>query len=79
MKKINKFMTHDGVMHDSIDASRRHLDKLYGDKLTQIAHALVKTDGKYKAVCDYVDANLYKFVELADIAKDTAYEDTEDQ
>lgn len=70
MKTITVFKTYDNVLHTSFRDAARHLDKIYGDKISKIGHGLVNCNGKYVALQDYVDANLALFLELEKIKAD---------
>lgn len=71
MKKIVKFQTCDGVLHDTAEDARRHAeDRLYGAKLMFLAAALRRMT-KYREITDYIDAHLDDFSELLRFKADT--------
>jgi len=74
MKNVNKIQTFDGVFHDNTKDAMRHLDKLYGDVLTKIAHQLTACDGKYIRISEYLDENLTSFDGLLRIKRDMQLE-----
>jgi hypothetical protein len=75
MRKVTKYQTCDCEEHLSMDDALRHLDKVYGDKLCKIGHELVKCDGKYSKMTEFIDNNLHLFEELSKIKSDMTLDD----
>ena len=69
MKRVVKFQTFDGVVHDSPSNAKLYLDKLYGDALTKIVHQLIRTT-KYLEYYEYVDSHLEDFAHISTIKND---------
>lgn len=70
MQYVTKVQTADGRLHDNSKEATRHLDRIYGEKLSALSHGIVKTDWKYRAILEFIDANLPLFVELQGIKTD---------
>jgi hypothetical protein len=68
MKPVVRFVTYDGIAHETMDSASRHLDMQYSDLITRIAHAIVQL--KYGEVAEYIDENLLQFLKLAAIKSD---------
>lgn len=77
MKHVTKIQTFDGKLHTHVLDARRHLDKLYGDALTKIAHQLCNCDGKYAKISEWLDENLDSFEEVLRIKRDLQVETEE--
>jgi len=45
MKKVSKFQTQDGMLHDSIQDAKRHAERVYGDKLISVSHEIRTISG----------------------------------
>jgi len=75
MRYVTMVETFDGMRHADAANAKRHLENVYGLQLSKIAHGLAKTDGKYVAMQDYIDANLEQFTHLAAIKADMERED----
>lgn len=56
-------------MHLDFRTALRHADNRYGNALTALAHEALRAD-KYKAMCDFIEAALPRFQELAALAAD---------
>ncbi|APL99263.1 hypothetical protein [Bordetella phage CN2] len=63
MKRVIRFQTADGALHETASAARGHADRRYGDALTRLAHRAVQQE-KYTKICDFIDKNLDAFEEL---------------
>lgn len=63
MKTVTMVQTRDGGLHDSLDAAKRHADKLYGEQLLKIAKELAALE-KYVKIVDWLDSHLDDFREL---------------
>lgn len=70
MQRISKIRTFDGAEHADYNDAKRHLDKIYGDELTRLAHQIVKLDAKYRPITEFLDANLDAFARLLEIRAD---------
>lgn len=79
MQRITKIRTFDGAEHTNQTEAKRHLDKLYGDELTKLAHQLVKLDAKYGPTTEFIDANLDAFARLLEIKADLALTSDEEE
>lgn len=78
MKRVSMVQTFDDELHKDQAAAARHLDKLYGETLSQIGHKLAKCDGKYTKLLEVVDENLKEFETLLVIKEDMIVEDNDD-
>lgn len=75
MKKVIRFQTSDGKLHASFEEAKKHADNRYGDALTKLSHRLVKDQQdnntlNYFKVTEFVDKNLFSFVQLQALAND---------
>ena len=70
MRRVIKYETSDGVLHDSEQDAERYADKRYGDLLSKTAVSLGRTDGKYSLLTTYVDENLQVFLQLHALRED---------
>lgn len=77
MKQVTRIKTFDGMIHDNQKEAERHLDRLYSDAITRIAHNLVQLH--YSQIAEYVDQNLARFEELAKIKRDMIIEKEEEE
>lgn len=73
MKIVSKYQTKDGALHETEDAARRHIENLYGDPLSRLAHKLVQID-KYSDMVEFLDEHLPQLAELARIKEDLKLE-----
>ena len=78
MKLITMVQTFDNALHKNRDAAVRHLEKLYGEKLTHIGRKLAQCDGKYMKLLECVGENLKEFETLLIIKQDMTLEDARD-
>lgn len=69
MRKEIKIITNDNKMFDSVADAVKHLEVTYGDKLTTIAHRILK-NGKYTELCEFLDKHLDLFQELIDLKEE---------
>jgi hypothetical protein len=53
MKRIEMIQTFDGQLHEHVVAAERHLDRLFGDIASRIAHRILRTE-KYSEACKLV-------------------------
>lgn len=72
MKKIEKYQTLNGALHDTVQDAQRHLKKLYGDHLLAIGRNIANSS--YTNVTEYIDSNLDLFVKLKAIKDDMKLE-----
>lgn len=71
MKKVTKFETFDGVLHDNEKKAAQYLGRVYVNVLDRLSARMVDTtDGKYVKTQEFIDANLDTFVELKMIKDD---------
>jgi len=77
MKRVTKIETADGVLHDDLGAAQRHVEALYGNALSRLAHKLVRLE-KYAAMMETLNANLPAFQELLDLKADLQLENPEE-
>ena len=68
MKPVVRFVTYDGIAHETTVDAGRHLAMQYSDLITRIAHAIVQL--KYGEIQEYIDENLLQFLKLAAIKSD---------
>lgn len=78
MKRIIKIQTQDGMIHNSVREAKNHADKLYGNKLCNLAHNALK-QLKYKDMTEFIHNNLHEFVELQRLAQDLKMEDNQEE
>lgn len=78
MKQQVRFKTIDGVWHDSSKDAKKHLDVLYTNYLCKMASEIVGLDFKYQAVKEYLDANLYRFIQANNIKLDMNLPENQD-
>jgi hypothetical protein len=69
MKAVTRIQTFDGQLHETEYDAKNHVERIYGELLSSIAHKLVRIE-KYTAMCDFVDANLDLFTQLSAIKAD---------
>jgi hypothetical protein len=72
MKIIEKFQTHDGVEHDSMQQGQRHLDNEFGKRVTALGHKFAPAGVKYSEFTRLIEENLPVFAELIRIKADMA-------
>lgn len=70
MKYVQRIMTADGVVHESIDAATKYLDKQFGDIIMPLAHELVQHADKYSKAHEFIERHLDDFAKLLAIRKD---------
>ena len=75
MKRVQRYQTSDGIVHDSFERAHKHADNRYGFALTTLAHKLLRVD-KYKDMVLFLedDANIQKFLELQKLKDDIKLE-----
>lgn len=78
MTRVNRYLTSDGVVHETYQKAERHAEARYGDAITRLAHTLVQID-KYKAMVEFLDKNLDTLAELKALHADVAYVQPEDE
>lgn len=78
MRRVIRFQTADGELHETASAARGHADRRYGDALTRLAHRAVRQE-KYTKMCEFIDNNLDAFVELKALKADIDLEDADDE
>jgi len=69
MKRVIRFQTADGALHETASAARGHADRRYGEAMTRLAHRAVQQE-KYTKMVDFIDNNLDAFVELKALKAD---------
>ena len=69
MKRVIRFQTADGALHETASAARGHADRRYGDAMTRLAHRAVQQE-KYTKMVDFIDNNLDAFEELKALKAD---------
>lgn len=69
MKKARAWITRDGVVHLSLEGARSHASNRYGTALCKLARELVAIE-KYQAMCDWLEANGSRVVELEELKAD---------
>ena len=74
MRKVTKYQTLDGVLHDSERAARSHADKKYGELLCSLARATVDVQ-KYVDMLDFIEKNLPLFLKLQTLKDDMKLQD----
>lgn len=69
MRRVEAWVTADGAVHTDKGRAVRHAEERYGAALTALAHQVARTD-KYMAACDFIEATLPRFQELAALRAD---------
>lgn len=69
MKRVIRFQTADGALHETASAARGHANRRYGDALTRLAHRAVQQE-KYTKMLEFINNNLDAFVELKALKAD---------
>jgi len=77
MKRVSKIETADGVLHDGLANAQRHVEALYGNALSRLAHKLVQVE-KYGQMMEALNANLPAFQELLALKADLQLENPEE-
>ena len=79
MERVTKVRTFDGLLHDDQRAAQRHLDKIYGEALSKIAHKIISdSDFKYSKLLECLDGNLDAFKKLMQIKADMRMENPDE-
>lgn len=74
MKKVTKYQTLDGVLHDSEQAARAHADQKYDELLGSLSRAAVDVQ-KYVDMLDFIEKNLPLFLKLQTLKDDMKLQD----
>lgn len=69
MKKVTKYQTLDGVLHDTEQAARHHADKVYGVVLSSLAQEALRVE-KYSDMLEFFNKNLDRFLKLQTLKDD---------
>lgn len=80
MFEVKLIQTFDGIKHESKQDALRHLDKIYGDKLTKLSQDIIQlfdNKDRYVKVSEFIDSNLELFNELSEIKADMRIEEEE--
>lgn len=77
MKVIQRFQTSDGILHETHEKAHKHADNRYGNALTHQAQKLLEIH-KYKAMIEYLEANLPIFLEIQKLKDDIEMESEPD-
>ena len=77
MKRVQRYQTRDGKLHDTLAKARRHAEVVYGEALSKIAHRLVHIE-KYSDFQQYIEDHLDDFVRLKELKSDAELENPED-
>ena len=77
MKQISSWQTHDGLVHNSVNDAKHHLDALYGNVLCKLARDLGHLG--YTERAQYINDNLNAFTQLTTIKADQAIEENDDE
>lgn len=78
MRKVIRYQTADGQLHDTPERAARHADELYGSELTAMAWELSQI-GKYKLMIAFLESNLERFRGLLELRADIAMDAETDQ
>jgi len=70
MKLISCYESATGNIYKTQKEAEREIEKAYGAILTKISSEMVHLDGKYTSIVSFIDANLERFVNLAQIKED---------
>lgn len=70
MRKVTKYQTLDGVLHDSEQAAQSHADWKYDELLDSLARAAVDVQ-KYVGMLNFIEKNLPLFLKLQMLKEDT--------
>lgn len=69
MERITAYRTRDGQTFADHRAAYRHAEKMYGEKLSSIAHKLLRAE-KYGAMLEAIESNAEAFAELTALRAD---------
>jgi len=73
MRRVEAWVTADGAVFTDHGKAVRHAQQRYGDALTALAHEAVRIE-RYTAMCDFIEAALPRFQELAALRADCVEE-----
>lgn len=74
MRRARAWITRDEVVHLSLERAKSHASNRYGTALCKLARELVAVE-KYKDMCDWLEANGSRLVELEELKADQEVED----
>lgn len=77
MKKVDAWVTSDGVVHTDRERALSHADQRYGYLLTKLAAEVARTN-KYMAACEWLEANAGRLAELDALRRDREVEEGEE-
>jgi len=69
MKRVIKFETQDGKLHDNFLKAERHADVAYTNAASNLAAKLVKVE-KFTKMRDFLDCHLEDFLQLKSLKDD---------
>lgn len=69
MRRLTAWQTSDGRVFTDERAAANHAEERYGSALIALAHEVARIE-KYRAACDFIEAALPRFLELAALAAD---------
>lgn len=78
MKEVTLIKTSDGKLHLTLAAARSHAEERYGDQLTILARMLVKTEGRYGDIVEFLDTRHDELSHLIHLAEDRSLVQIED-
>lgn len=73
MKRVSRFETFDGVIHETKAKAVKHLEMLYSNALIHIGKRMMvayESKNYNTGLLEYIDTNLSEFVELKRIKDD---------
>lgn len=73
MKRVSRFETFDGVIHETKAKAVKHLEMLYSNALIRIGKRMMvayESKNYNTGLLEYIDTNLSEFVELKRIKDD---------
>ncbi len=77
MKKVTKYQTLDGVLHDSEQAARAHADQKYDELLGSLSRATFDVQ-KYVDMLNFIEKNLPLFLKLQTLQDDMELQEEDD-
>lgn len=78
MRRVQAWVTEDGVVHLDHQRARAHAGRRYGDLLCRLSHQLVAIE-KYAAMSDWLEANSRGFLDLERLRMDQFVEGDEEE
>ena len=80
MKRVTKVVTFDQVVHNTQATAEMHLNRLYSDLVTKLAHSMVnEVDGRHGKAGAWIERHIPEFITLNTINADRQLEPLEEE